>query len=399
MYLPHPEPYGPIGGALYRTVEILKRARKHGINYFVIENKPSFKQAFGLEYEGCEISINGYPRSIFSYCKMMIELTLAGLEKCNNMDLIVSPLESPFCVFPAYLTSKITSVPWTTVLQSVPGYWSLPDESLDYTSKFSDLYRYVGIHRQFKDITLATLTRWLMYKVLRDTTALTVSKSIAEDIQRFEKIRIEEIFPGNAIDVEKISTIPAQRERTYDAIFAAAILPGKGIFDAIQAWSLIAKKRPFSRIVIVGKGNKDIVRKVKSQIRRLALENNVVLPYDLMKGAPSLSELWSLMKQSRILIHPSTLDAWSLVIGEAFACGLPVVAYDINATKYTYGDCPALFCVKRGDVEGLATKALELLENGFLKQYADQATRFKHYSWDDVVESEKNAYLNLKRRR
>lgn len=398
LFLPHPEPKGHIGGALFRTIEILRKAKKYGMNYIVIENKPSFKGFYGLDYEGHEIDVHINYKSKYSFCKLVGGFIKAGIKivTSNDIDIIVSPLESPFSVFSAYVTSKITAKPWTAVLQSVPGYWYITNKSKKYSPSFIDIYRHLNVHKYFGDyVFFGALTRWLIYKLLRDTTSLTVSKSVVENINVVdEKIKIIDIFPGNGIDFERIFAVPTPCEKNYDAIFAGAIIPEKGIFDIIKAWSYVVKANPSSKLCIVGKGDKNAIKKLHIIIRKMKLENNVIFPYNLEMGADTLEDVWSLMKKSKILIYPSIIDAWPLVVGEALACSLPVIAYDVPPIKYSYGKCSAVFCVESGNVELFAMKILNLLSNkNLLKECSRQAINYaRQCTWDNVIKSEKKAY-------
>ena len=215
-----------------------------------------------------------------------------------------------------------------------------------------------------------------------------------------ERIKTREIDPGYGVDYERIFCIPASKEKVYDAIFAAVLFPEKGIFDVIDAWSIVVERRPSSRLCIVGRGSEETVKEIKTKIKGLNLEDNIFFPYDPLKGA-ALDELWVLMKKCKILIHPSVLDSWSLVIGEALACGLPVITYDIAPIRYAYGKCSAVFRVPVKDIKGIAEKALEIIENEYLLgEYSYRALEsVKCYDWDDVVISERKAYENILNRR
>jgi len=394
IYIPHQDS-GQLGGAQVRTIEVIKRGKKHGINYTVVENKPSFRNLYNLE-NVYEINSYGYPKSIISYFKMLIEFLFIGLKriKRDDIDLIVSPYESPFCVFPAYVTSKLTGTPWTSLLQSVPVYWYITNHEKKYTSKFMDIYRHLSIHKYHGDnVFFSAITRWLIYKMLRDTKVVAI-RSIAKTIQKVDnKLKIIGLYPGYGIDYEKIFAIPNSDIKEYDAIFASALFSGKGVYDVIDAWSIVVKKIPSAKLCIVGRGNEQNAKKINKKIKKMNLETNIFLPYDPLKGA-SLEELWPLMKKCKILIHPSIIDSWSLVIGEALACGLPVITYDIEPIKEAYGNCPIVFRVNVKDIKNIAIKTLEILKNdNLLKEYSIHAMECaKSYDWNNAVIAEKKVY-------
>ncbi|QGR19133.1 glycosyltransferase [Stygiolobus azoricus] len=93
--------------------------------------------------------------------------------------------------------------------------------------------------------------------------------------------------------------------------------------------------------------------------------------------------LYSLMKSSKIMIYPSYVDSFGIVVAEVLANGLPVVVYDIPAIKHYYGDCKAVKVVRSGDKEALFEAAVELLGNyKEFKQIAIECA--KKYSWNTV---------------
>jgi glycosyltransferase involved in cell wall biosynthesis len=103
------------------------------------------------------------------------------------------------------------------------------------------------------------------------------------------------------------------------------------------------------------------------------------------------------MKMSRIYIHPSGFGG-GLTIAEALACGLLVIAYDTPLVRYAYGKCPAVFLTPHGDVEAFARKFTKLInDTSLLRRYSVIATQYakRHCNWEDVVESEKRAYLKV----
>ena len=78
-------------------------------------------------------------------------------------------------------------------------------------------------------------------------------------------------------------------------------------------------------------------------------------------GALARQEVFDLMKRARFLVFPSTwYETFSLVIAEAFACGLPVISTDIGAAAeiVDHGRTGVLF--KSRDQDGLAAAVQRL---------------------------------------
>jgi len=408
--LHHPYSTGYTSGAWVRMLEILKRAKAFNIHYVLAEPSPTFRDRYKVNYESVPICSHDYEK-ILGSAFVMLEATIKGVRRAlkRDIDLIVSPIESPFCVIPAFLTSLITGIPWTAVIHNVPVYSRLPEDQLNpggYSASFEDLYLHIKQNKHKGErthfIILSTILNYILYKILKTTIIVGVGTAV-RDLNMIDKhIRVKEVFPANSMPLNELTKAgieEADESKEYDALFVGGLRSQKGIFDAINAWHLVARKNPSLHLYIVGKQReKGIVKRIKKLIERHNLIDNVHFLFDPCKGAPYVTDIWKNMKKSRILIFPSTIDAWSITVGEALSFGLPVVGYDIFALKHAYGDCEAVIRVPVGDVNQLAAKVMELLEDPTqLSKLSRDALRFarNYHTWDDVVSAERSIYEHL----
>ena len=408
--LHHPYSTGYTSGAWVRLLEILKRAKAFNIHYVLTEPSPTFRDRCKVNYESIPVCSNDYEK-ILGSAFVMLEATIKGIRRAikRDIDLIVSPIEAPFCVIPAFVTSLITGIPWTAVIHNVPVYSRLPEDRLSqggYSVSFEDLHQYLKQNkhkgRRTHFVILSTILNYILYKILKTTTIIGVGTAV-RDLNIIDKhIRVKEVFPANSIPLNEITKArieEADESKEYDALFVGGLRSQKGIFDAINAWHLVARKNPSLNLYIVGKEReKGIVKRIEKLIERHNLIDNVHFLFDPLKGAPFVTDVWKSMKKSRILIFPSTIDAWSITVGEALSFGLPVVGYDIFALKHAYGDCEAVIRVPVGDVNQLAAKVMELLENRRqLSKLGRDALQFvrNYYTWNDVVSAERLIYERL----
>ncbi len=148
------------------------------------------------------------------------------------------------------------------------------------------------------------------------------------------------------------------------------------------------------------KGTLDAV----SVVRELGVSHAFIGPVDhgfsMPSGVNYLGEvldkrrLYGIMKGSKVLLYPSLVDSFGIVVAEALACGLPVVAYDIPAIRHYFGDCEAVKLVKVGDVKGLINGVKEMINNDY-KDVARECA--KKYSWEEVTKSFINILEKLKK--
>jgi len=396
----HAELTGYIGGGWVRVIELLKIASSYRINFSLIETKPSFKNFYNLNYEALEIP-QFLNRTFIGRLLRLIFAVKLGVARAKNGDihLIHSPVELPECVLPSYFISKITRLPWVAEVHLIPLYSSLDEQDHSKrTSSFRDLYyesrrRGISIPRSF----FISVTQWMVFKAFRNgKLMLAPSRSVVEDMLIVDpQVSFKEYFPGNGINVRRIDSVPRESKQ-YDGIYVGVLTDKKGIFDAIKVWSLIVEKRPNSCLVVIGRGSEEQENKMKNLLKEMGLEENVEFPFDLRRGAPTLEDVWSTMKKSKILVHLSRSDAWPQVIGEAIACGLPVVTYDLRPQKYSFGQCPIVFRIPARDLKACANTILEIIDEYSTDKYLNIAQSFvKKYTWDKVMAAEKRAFLDV----
>lgn len=96
----------------------------------------------------------------------------------------------------------------------------------------------------------------------------------------------------------------------------------------------------------------------------------------------SNEEVLKLLGKSRLLIHPSYVEGQGLVILEAMANKLPVVAYELGAYRGMLTNMENAILVKKGDKEGLSRACLSVLGGDFqysLKSLHNSKFSEKHF--------------------
>ena len=393
----HDVPPGYIGGGWIRTMEILRRGKRHGVEYFMIENKPSLRDVYGIDYKGIEVEVVGIPANRFHRDLAMIKAIRRGIElaRDEDFDLILSPNEQHMCVLPAYFTSKLTGIPWTAILQLAPVYWSLaPDKIWRCTSRFRDVYAWFryACECSTRHAVTATVVSSLLFRAARSSPMLAVGQGIVEDMRIIDaKVETVLLDPSYAVDLNRIPSSDQPKE--FDGLYAA---PQKGVFDLLEMWSYVVDRRPEATLAIVGKASRSTLALIEKTAEELGLRKNLRIQLD--ERGKSQEEIWSFMKRSKIYVYPSRVDSWALTVAEALACGLPVVAYDIPAIRYAHGNCPAVQLVQVDKARDFASKCLQLLsDQELLGRTSLQGTAYarKNYDWDKVVEAEKQAYMKV----
>lgn len=177
--------------------------------------------------------------------------------------------------------------------------------------------------------------------------------------------------------------IPEPNLSVYDAIFVGRLHPQKGLFDLIKIWKMVCEKNPGSRLAIVGGGSKWWFDKLNKEIEDAGLKGNI----DIL-GFKDGEEKIKLLKSAKCFVMPSHYESWGMVIIEAMACGLPVVAYDLLIFKEIF---------KKGmvriDIEDIISFSKEvlsfILDSEKRRRYmSDALSVARKYDWQIVAERE-----------
>jgi glycosyltransferase involved in cell wall biosynthesis len=145
------------------------------------------------------------------------------------------------------------------------------------------------------------------------------------------------------VDSEFFSPTPSSPPSPmFRACFVGRIELAKGIAYLLQAWKLLALPR--AELVLVGPVQPD----ARSILRRYSRSNVVVT------GALQPHEVASQYRSADVFIHPSANEGLGLVLLEAMACGLPVIATDRSGAEDCVTNGKDGFVIPARRVEELA---------------------------------------------
>lgn len=188
---------------------------------------------------------------------------------------------------------------------------------------------------------------------------------------------------NNGMDVRGIAAVP-EPVKSVDAVMVG-VRPDKGLFDVLPVWKKVVELRPGTTLLLMGGLSGE--RKVLEEIRRQGLDK-VITVFRPPSGFVTGRTYWSKLKEARLLFAPSPREGWGIVVGEALAAGVPVVAYDLPAYQKIYtGAYAAVPCFDR---EEFARQIVSVLndpawaESLRMKGLAAAAK----YDWDKIAEAD-----------
>ena len=171
--------------------------------------------------------------------------------------------------------------------------------------------------------------------------------------------RLQVVHPG--LDLEEYRPRAEARERTRAAlgipndapviVNVARLVPGKGHLALLESMRFISKVHPRARLVLVGDGSERSA--IESEARRLGLSRNVVL-------LGQRDDVAELVGASDVFMFTSEGEGFGLVIMEAMACAVPVVAFELPVLREIVPEQAGVL-VGQGACEALAAEVSKLL--------------------------------------
>lgn len=375
-----------ISGGDVRFREMLKRMRP--FKKYVVTSK------FGYDmYEKENLDAKYFLTSEDTKNHSVISLYLTRSIKSLFLDIDISDQDIIYSVsdflpniIPAFvLKQKHKNVKWVVCI-----YLIVPELFKDYTERFTE----------GSNFSIPSFSRFFYY--LNQQLTVFLAKRWSDKIFVLNKIDKDYLIEkkdvnqalvhivNGGIDYKRIKDISPKDAKHYDAIFLGRFHPQKGIFDLIRIWKLVCEKRPDSRLGIIGSGS----RNFQYQLNKLIHDNDISQNIELL-GLESGDAKFCLLKSSHIFVCPSSYESWGIVIAEAMACGLPVVAYDLPVYESIYGN--NILKVPIGNLEQFAENILKLLNDEQLRDSIRFKGRefVKKYDWDMIAERELELLKNM----
>jgi glycosyltransferase involved in cell wall biosynthesis len=251
---------------------------------------------------------------------------------------------------------------------------------------------------QSESSTLQKMKQWRWYsfigmqkRVARSLNRIiTVSNSAKNDISRDFSIPPHKfhIVP-NGIDTNLFYPIPGiEREKNRVIVTNSADTPLKGLFFLFKAVAELAQTNAIN-VTVVGTPKKD--GPIVKLIRDLNIGHLIRFTGRIDNG-----EFVQHYARATVAVVPSVYEGFGLPVGEAMACGVPVISTTGGALPEVAGDAAML--VPPADHLALVRAIREVLENpgrarelgiaGFQRVQA-------HFTWQKAAEKTIDAYREV----
>jgi len=175
-------------------------------------------------------------------------------------------------------------------------------------------------------------------------------------------------------------------------LFLSVLHPKKGLHILLKAMPGVLSKVPNAELVIAGDGI------MRGELEKLSEKLGVKDYVNFTGFVPeNLKPLY--YKSADVFCLPSSMstEVFPMVLLEASASGLPMVASDLNTFKCIIEDGYNGLFIKRGNEKDLVDAIVYLLRNEDLrKKMAENAReKVKNYSWGRIAEITEEVYKSL----
>lgn len=367
------------GGAEKRTWEIAKRIAKKGHNVHLIGLK-YWKGEKEFVTEGVHIhGVNVYGKMYAKKGRRSITQVILFLPSIipmllkNRFDIIECGNPTYLDIFFVKFFSLITKSKLIAVVHEVWGdYWY---KYLGPIGFFGKIIEKIAVKLPDKDIAVSNAVRSQLIKI------------------RVRENNIK-LIP-NGININIINKISGNSKK-IDVLFVGRLISDKNVDVLIKGIKLCKDKYGFQNIrcYIVGDGPE------KEKLIKLSENLNLNKNIKFCGFVEKEEDVIKYMKSSKVFAFPSTREGFGIVIIEANACGLPVIAVNSEnsrCVKELIKDGENGFVLNELNENILAEKIILLLKDEKLRNKIGNNGKkvAEKYRWDKISDEVENLYKEI----
>jgi N-acetyl-alpha-D-glucosaminyl L-malate synthase BshA len=311
----------------------------------------------------------------------------------------------PLFEYPPYelaLASRLVDVVRFEKLDILHVHYAIPHASAAFMAKqilmTYGIYIPVVTTLHGTDITLVGKDRTyqpvVTFSINKSDGVTAVSENLRKDTLEFFEIENEIRVIPNFIDLTRFSLKAKDHFKKAIAPAGEKILihtsnfrKVKRTIDVIQIFAKISEKIP-SKLLMVGDGGE------RSDCEQLARDLGVSDNVRFLGKQDAIEEILSV---SDLFLMPSQSESFGLAALEAMACKVPVVSSNAGGLPELNIDGVTGFLREIGDVDGMAEKAIYILEDeDRLKTFKENAlARAKEFDLSIILPVYENYYIEV----
>ncbi|ADM28669.1 glycosyl transferase group 1 [Ignisphaera aggregans DSM 17230] len=307
----------------------------------------------------------------------------------RNIDAVLSFHETWDALWIAYFIASKTEKTSIAILQLPPFYVSKNRQKTLYLAfklyynciygKYSIWKFLAQLHHDMSEMLVIRNIMQILHKY---SFIIGISRAICVESGLESSGRAICMDPGVSLDEQDLNLINIIRNRYREkkgyVVFGGRPTATKGIVEAFLVFRDIVKRYNNCRLVITGGIHGSRASKFLRFAKRLGIGDKVVFT-----GFVSREERFRIVREAKLMLYPSHVDAFPYAVAESFLLGTPVVAYDIPAIDIYYKGFEGIRIVRELDMDAMASEAIDILSRDKVDV---EAPRLR--PWRDIIEEE-----------
>jgi N-acetyl-alpha-D-glucosaminyl L-malate synthase BshA len=364
--------YPTFGGSGVVATELGKALADHGHQvHFVTYNQPARLDFFSANLFYHEVSVSNYPLFDYPPYELALASRLVDVVRFEKLDILhvhyaIPHASAAFMAKQILLTYGIY-IPVVTTLHGT-----------DITL--------VGKDRTFKPV--------VTFSINQSDGVTAVSQNLRDNTYEFFDIQKDIKVIPNFIDLNRFSLKAKDHFKKAIAPEGEKILVHTSNFrsvkrteDVVRIFAKVVEKIP-SKLLMVGDG------KERSDCEQLCRDLGVAADVRFLGKQDAIEEILSV---ADLFMMPSQSESFGLAALEAMACKVPVISSNAGGLPELNIEGVTGFLRDVGDVDGMAEKAIYILEDEErLNQFKENAlNRAREFDLAKILPQYENYYVEV----
>lgn len=213
---------------------------------------------------------------------------------------------------------------------------------------------------------------------------ICVSNYLKNEIQPFVQDNSKvSVFPNGLGAAEKFMDAEQAMHDSPTLLWIGRFSEEKNVPLLLDIIKLILKKFPSAKLYLVGSGPQEEF--LKKEVVKRSLDSHVIFT-----GKISPQRTYTYYAQSDVFVLPSHREGFGVVLIEAMATGVPVVASNVGAIPEIIDNKQTGFLAESNNAKDFAEKILLLLENEDLRKSFGNRGKVKvknNYLWRNISQN------------
>jgi glycosyltransferase involved in cell wall biosynthesis len=239
--------------------------------------------------------------------------------------------------------------------------------------------------------TFGSLAEAFFFAQTYDAYATLSRQTVAMMVERGKPPeRIHHLRHGVGVYQPARTIVRPAEERSSEVVCVSRLIEQKNVTSLLRAWKCVAATSAQARLRIVGDGPKR--KELEKLADVLSISESVTF-----EGSVTEKRKWALLHRASAFAFPSLQEGFGIVLLEAMAAGLPVVAYDLPVFREFLNDGEHGYLVPLDDHRQMADRLLKLLRNDPLRveisclnvEYA------RRFTWERATNQEESILFSV----